>query len=101
MTDDFELEGELIQFDRTPDHYVNQVGISLSPFDLAMTWGRRSPDGRTDTIVRTTMSIEHAVTVYAVLGRLLRTHFSEREMKAALSPKVLEELDIKPEELPW
>lgn len=99
---DAELAGDAqTDPDRTPDFYVNQVGISISPFDLAMTWGRRWPDGTIQPLVRTTMSLEHSVTVYAILGRLLKQYFSESETRAVLSPKVLADLDIKAEELPW
>ena len=47
------------------------------------------------------MSLEHAVTTYALLGRLLRQHFADNDMKAALPQRLLDELNIKPEDLPW
>ena len=83
-----------------PTAYANSMAMTITPFDVAFTFGLRSGS----TVVpqhRVIMSLEHAMVMLMVGRRHLREHIKRTGTSITIPPEVMHELQLDEEEPLW
>ena len=80
--------------------YSNSMALSISPFDVSLTFAERSGADVTPK-VRVIMSLEHALVMLMVAKRSLREHVKRTGVEIRIPPEVMHDLQLDEEDELW
>jgi hypothetical protein len=99
MPDEKDLN-KILADESIPSIYSNSMAMTITPFDVAFTFGIRSGASVTPQS-RVIMSLEHAMVMLMVARRHLREHVKRTGVTVTIPPEVMHDLQLDEEQPLW